>query len=142
HALLAGTFFYIFCRRLAVSPPAAVVGALVFAYAGPVLQNLGSPHMTVAVWWPALLTTVDGVIRAPSLPVRVRWLAAGATVSALMHLSGNPQIAAYGFLLAGAFALYRSWPLPLLRRTAALGWCAALVLLGTGLAAPQLLSSL
>lgn len=100
---LAG--MYLFLRRLTLSPPAAVVGGIVFATSGFMLAWTNWPQVQVAAFIPALFWTVD------RLAVQRRLVDAApvALVVACMLLGGFPAVTGWALYAAAPYLLLRAW---------------------------------
>lgn len=143
HALIGSLLMYAFCRALietAYSIPAALIGAITFAYGGfltgyPPLQLA---ILEAAVWLPLILL---GILRATQDAERLdwAWLALSGVGLGLTLLAGHPQTALYAIYLSLAYLAWRCGG----RATGKLRKFAigALILgaLGGGIAAVQLL---
>lgn len=137
HLSIASAGLYLFLRALGRRHTGALLGALIFTYAGylvtfPIQQII---ILETLAWLPWILLSVELTVRRRSLLAAT--LCAGSV--ALAALVGHPQTLATTLLFAGAFGLHRALAL-----RALLG--AALTLAGTalglGLAAPALLPAL
>lgn len=154
HFWLAGSFMYLFARRITQSRPAGLAAALIFAFGG-YLTGYPSQQLAVLevdVWLPLILFFVDRALltRAPAQSPtanrpadRSNLVAAGAAWG-LALLAGHPQswmltgytVTAYFiFLAAGDLRGLSDWPRKLAARLAEL---AAVLITGVGLAAVQL----
>ncbi|PJF37046.1 MAG: hypothetical protein CUN49_02330 [Candidatus Thermofonsia Clade 1 bacterium] len=143
HALIGSLLMYAFCRALiatAYSVPAALIGAITFAYGGFLTgyAPLQLAIMEAAVWLPLALL---GILRATAQTERVQWhwFAVSGGALGLALLAGHPQTALYFIYLSLAYLLWRSFGRAHGKlRTFLLG---ALLfgLLGGGIAAVQLL---
>ena len=94
----------------------------------------------MVAWLPALLWSVEGLLRALSGRQRssvAGWLCGLAAVTAMTLLAGHAQIAAYSLAAASAYLLARSWP-----RWGQMATACAGLALGAALAAVQLLPTL
>jgi len=138
HLWLTGFFQYRFLRSpaLGLGRAAALLGAVAWQMCHWQVAWLELPtFLCVSAWLPLALLLVD---RAADRPTPARAVPLGLVLG-LMLLAGHLQIALYCFGLVGAYALFRLrtlWRVQWL----ALAGCAALALvLGFGLAAPQLL---
>lgn len=127
--LVAGCGAFLWLREVGRSPPAAALGALMFALGGPFIAWLEHPHTLVAAWAPWLLLVVEKLAVKPSRSV----LAATALVSTAVLTGGHPETA----LMAGTLAVAAL----LARRIGGAGVARAFgaAFLGAGLAAPLLL---
>jgi hypothetical protein len=131
--LLAAEGTWLLARRLGLSRAAAALAAAGFTLGGGMMAWALFPHTTTLAWVPWLCLGCIGLLRHP----RLRAIAATAAITAALLLSGHPETAAAGGLLAAicGIALHR-------RRTGlprGLAAAGAAALLGFGLAAPQLL---
>jgi len=103
HLVWAGLGVYVLCRRLGCGWMPAVFAGMTFELSQWMIawQQLPSLPMTAA-WIPWVLAAVHRVYERADFPAVVRLgLCAG-----LMTLAGHLQIATYGFLAAGLFAVY------------------------------------
>jgi hypothetical protein len=146
HLLIAAAGMYRLLRALELLPPAALLGAAVFALSAPVITWLALPtFLAVSCWLPWLLLLIkyahDG---AGTRAGRGAALGTGA-VAGMMILAGHLQMAFYGLFAAMLYALWRgiggmragsARPLPWITGVALTGLLAVL------LALPQLLPSL
>jgi hypothetical protein len=144
HFLLAGLSTALYARTLGLGVLASTFAALVFALCGFLVVHL--KHLNIlaaAAFAPLFFALIEWHFRAR----RPRWSAAGAAlVTAAMILPGHPQ-APYSTLLLGAlYAAARACGLArrgeAVRAGRRLALLLAGVLLGLGLAAPQLLPTL
>jgi hypothetical protein len=131
--LLAAEGTWLLARRLGISRVAAALAAAGFTLGGGMMAWALFPHTTTLAWVPWLCLGCISLLRHP----RPRAVATTAAITAALLLSGHPETAAAGGLLAAicGLALRR-------RRTGlarGLAAAAAAALLGFGLAAPQLL---
>ena len=141
HIALAGLFCYGFARLLGFSKAGAFVTGLTFMFSGYVVARAGFLSMTsVVAWLPALLWSVEGLLRALSDGRRssvARWLCGLAAVTAMTLLAGHAQLAAYSLAAVSAYLLARSWS-----RWGQMATAGAGLALGAALAAVQLLPTL
>ena len=125
---------FLLVRRLTGASLAAVFSGFAFGFAGPMLGNMGHFNQLHAVAWAPLF--LYGLQR-----IREDRYRSGAAVAApafaLMWLAGHPQLPVYVSYVAAAFvvgSLLLDRPDSTVAR-ARLGWCAAAVGVGAGLAA-------
>ena len=141
HIALAGLFCYGFARLLGFSKAGAFVTGLTFMFSGYVVARAGFLSMTsVVAWLPALLWSIEGLLRAHAGGRRgsvALWLCGLAAVTAMLLLAGHAQIAAYSLAAASAYLLARSWS-----RWGQIATAGAGLALGAALAAVQLLPTL
>lgn len=112
HVLAASWAMYALIRRLTLGTsltiPAALLGALVFAYGGflsgyPPLQLA---LLEAAVWLPLGLLAITEATRGPR--PAWRWLGAASMALALSWLAGHPQTSYFLSLLLAAYLIYRA----------------------------------
>ncbi|MFQ3535863.1 MAG: YfhO family protein [Aggregatilineales bacterium] len=111
HALIGSLLMYAFCRALiesAYSVPAALIGAITFAYGGfltgyPPLQLA---ILEAAIWAPLGLL---GILRATQAAERIRWgwFVVSGVALGLTLLAGHPQTALYVIYVSLAYMLWR-----------------------------------
>lgn len=146
HLTLCGWFTYLFLRRLRCAGLSALSGGVIFTYSAWQVAWLQLPtFLATACWLPLALCQIE---RVWTLSCRRR-IGAGTCLGAalgMMLLAGHLQIAFYGLL---ACALWTFRQLASGRKTrslrstgAAAATCLAALLLGFGLAAPQILPAL
>ncbi|HXO18555.1 MAG TPA: YfhO family protein [Thermoanaerobaculia bacterium] len=131
--LLAFEGTWLLARRLGRSRASCLLAAAGFALGGGVMSWGLFPHTAAVVWVPWLTAGLVGLFRHP----RPRAIAATATITAALLLSGHPETAAIGVLFAGICGLWLRR-----RRTGlikGLGAAALAGVLGLGLAAPHVL---
>src|SRR5262249_46448908 len=137
HFVAAGIGMLVLGREIGLPVLPASLGAIVFMFSGFFWAH--ASHLTIlqaAAWMPWLLAVQSRALRRRS----VGWTLAGGGLFAVMLLGGPPQIALYLGLALGLFAAFAmaqpgsSWR----HRLVALAATAAIMLLGLGLAAPQL----
>lgn len=87
--LTAGFGTYLLARQVRVGPRGAIVAALVYMLAAPMIVPIQYPHGTVFSLLPWLILATDRVYRQPSL----RRLALLAVVVGLQLLAGHPESA-------------------------------------------------
>lgn len=101
-----GTFAFLRCRT---APPAAALGACVFALSGPVVSMLNTPNLA---WSVALLPWVFWTVDAQPSGPRSRFVAVAAAF-ALQALCGEPVTWAATGALVAAYAIARRQPIVL-----------------------------
>jgi hypothetical protein len=119
--LIALTFAFLFLRGRGYGELPSVIGACVFGFGGFLHSWLHFPHVTTAVWLPAVLYLIDR-IAAPEVQPRSRvfarekWglFAAAALVWATILYGGHPETASHIFFLA---LLYLLWIVFVEKRT-------------------------
>lgn len=140
-ALIAGTGFYLFCRRaLGVRFWPAVITAWSYPMTGFFVFWLGYPTSAPIYWLPWLVLAVDGVVRKPSW----RGMAALGLATCAVACNRQLDIAAQALIVSGLYGIWRLFDtygrqcLGRLARKAGLlllaGW-----LLGLALAAPYIM---
>lgn len=142
HTILAGVFMYLLLRRLGVAWLGCVAGGIAYQLSG-ILISLPSPghdgKLAVSAIMPLALFAVLAAVRDR------RWWGYGllSVVVALSLLSPHVQMTYYLLLASGAFALYCAFGEPGPERpgprVARLALALGAVLVGFGVAAPQLL---
>jgi hypothetical protein len=142
HYLLAGFLMYIFLRRFDVSWTGAVTGALAYELTGLMLSYANPGHDGKLFVSALLPLALIGLIAA--LRDRKAWgYPVVATAVALCLLSPHVQATYYALIAAGLFALYLTigerTAEPLRPRLVRLAIALAAVIVGFGVAAPQLL---
>lgn len=143
HLLIAAVGMYAFLRGVPVAPFAALLGATTFVLSGPVITWLSLPtFLAVACWLPLLLLLIRHAhAAAGTCAGRLAALGAGA-VAGTMLLAGHLQMAFYGLLAAGVYAVWHGGIGLRERRIRPRLWLGALAgatLLALALAAPQAL---
>ncbi|MCL5109287.1 MAG: YfhO family protein [Chloroflexi bacterium] len=140
---LSALFFYLFARSLRLSPPAALLASLAYAFSG---YNVGHwIHLSLAhsmLTLPLALWAVERACRSRGRTA-VAWLLLAALALGLMWLGIHPQSAFISTLCLGIYALFRvlftDLPGSLRRRFAWLvGGGSLVTLAGAGLAAAQM----
>ena len=132
HLWLAAAATWLYLRALGCGRAAALTGGIAYGLSGYLVVRAMSPNFIVAAaYLPVLFYLLEtGLVRGR--PLRI---ALTGPVLALQLLAGHPQAALYGALAAAAYGIVRAWQL---QRPQAL-LAAALALVGTGVAAVQLL---
>ncbi|MDW8298923.1 MAG: YfhO family protein [Anaerolineae bacterium] len=143
HALIGSLLMYAFCRTLiptAYSVPAALIGAITFAYGGFLTgyAPLQLAIMEAAVWLPLALL---GILQATRLPERIawKWFVISGIALGLTLLAGHPQTALYVIYLCLAYLLWRSGGRASGKVRTFIGGALIFGAVGGGLAAVQLL---
>ncbi len=143
HLFLAGLGAWWLARVLQVSRRGALFSALVYALGGFMIAHAG--HLSIVsttAWLPWLLTLLHLTAKATDTRERVVTSLALGAVTALQFLAGHAQMTLLMFLPALAWALYLVLVSPdRLGTLKRLLLPAAGVLLGTILAAPQILTT-
>ncbi|MEJ2210692.1 MAG: hypothetical protein P8129_16865, partial [Anaerolineae bacterium] len=150
---LAGVFMYVFVRVLRLGRfPALIAGITYQLSAFFVVSVVFSMIIAAAAWLPLLLAVVELMVRkqeekgsGPFVPIV--YVLIGALALGIHVLAGHPEILVYTLLVTAYYALARLltlWrrvgsPRPALRLGA---WLAAMVVLGLGLGAVQLVPML
>lgn len=145
--VLACSFAYGYAYTLTRSRLAATVAGTVYGMGGFIVAHAGHTALVhAAAWTPAVVWSLE-MLRGRRGRARAFWFAAGALSVACSALAGHPQIFAYTLLLASVYALARALrrgdarglqPSTARERLSYLALCALVVVLGTGLAAVQL----
>lgn len=141
HLVIAGLAMYAFLRGLGSSWVAAITGGLAFELSGIVASQVSPGHdgkLFVSAMAPFLLLGLLRGIRDRKL---TGYAAAALTIGLALH--GHPQTGYYLLVAAGLWTLFLVFGDPAGPKDAdrwrALGWSAAMVGLGFGLYAIQLL---
>jgi hypothetical protein len=136
-ALFAGTAWFL--RRLRFSVPAALFGAMLFAFSGfNLLHHHHLNMVAVVAHLPWLLGAADVVLTAARGATRATGFAAMALVTASAFLLGFPQAVWWNVMALGAFAAFRAHETGGWRRLAP---CAAAVAIGMLLGSIQIVPS-
>jgi len=143
HLFLAGLGAAWLARVLGVSHSGALFSALVYALGGFMIAHAG--HLSIVsatAWLPWLLALLQVAVKASELRVRIQYSLALGAVTALQFLAGHAQMSLLIFLPALAWAIYLILTgADRMTTTKRLLFPATGVLLGTVLAAPQILAS-
>lgn len=100
--LIGSVCMYAYLRRRLFHPAAASLGAVLFAYCGFSIGHLNHVNFyTSTMLLPLLLITIDVLLKKPS----VKNSATLAIVAAAIAMSGQPQVVAYVFFIAGVLGL-------------------------------------
>ena len=103
---LIGLFTYLYCRVIKLSRFSSIVSAICFEFNGTIILKLFSGHIFIVdgiVWFPLILLFFELALQHNRLAYG---LFAGIPL-ALMFLSGNAQIAVYGYMAAGIYFIIR-----------------------------------
>ena len=138
--VLACSFAYGYAYALTRSRLAAAVAGVTYGMGGFIVAHAGHAALVhAAAWTPAVVWSLEMLRGRRVRRARAFWLAAGALSVACSALAGHPQIFAYTLLLAALYALARGLRAGTAReRLSYLALAALVVLLGTALAAVQL----
>lgn len=139
---IAGFFTYLLLRRYRAGRAAGLVAGTSFMLSGFVVGWLGHPHTNVAVWLPALILSVEGLLTSQNRSSATRWWALLAVVTGVQFLGGHIETSRDILLAAGAYAVVRSLQRgedPVWKRLRRLAAAGAGVAAGALLAAIQLL---
>ena len=152
---LAGLFMAGFLRSLGINRAGAGLAGLVYQLSGFLIANAVFPMIVAAaVWLPLILWMIENILRGRSLWIfrgtSLLWVVIGAIALGCNILAGHVELTIYTLLISGYYAVFRlAWECMRRRREtgviplrwAALSslWLIALVLLGLGLAALQLI---
>ena len=129
---------YLFLRRLTLSPPAGILGGIVFATSGFMISWTNWPQTEVAAFIPALFWAVERFVQLRSVRASVPI----ALVIACMLLGGFPAVTGYALYAAAPYFVmrmvmrYRRSPGRILGGSATAGLALGL---GAGLVGVQLL---
>jgi O-antigen/teichoic acid export membrane protein len=150
---LAGGAMYLFGRVLRLGRFSALIASVTYQLSAFFVVSIVFPMIiAAAAWLPLLLAVVEMMIRkqeekgsGPFVPIVYVFL--GAVALGIHVLTGHPEILVYTLLVTGYYALVRLLMLwrrvghwrPALRLG---GWLAAMVALGLGLGAVQLIPML
>ena len=133
----AGFFTFLFLRRLGMKTAAAAVGGLGYMLSGFMVAWLNHPHVSCALFLPAMLWMVECMLARPG----PRGAALFGLLFGLQLLAGHLQTSLHLGIFTAAYAVFH-----LLvsnkssgQRVRTAAWLAVGVLLGGLLAAPQIL---
>ena len=135
--VLAGSFTYGYVFSLTRSRLSAVVSGLIYGLCGFMIAHVGHAAIVHTVaWLPLVVWSLAQLAQGEQRPGSF-WFSTGALAVACAALAGHPQMFVYTLGIGVACALVMGWRAPggCLRYYVA---CALLILLGTGLAAVQL----
>ena len=108
--MLAGTFFYLYVRRLHISALSAFTGAVVWSFSGFALSWLTwGTIMHTALWLPLVLLGIDMLSeRKKSHAYYIRWSAILSFAVTMTLLGGHIQVAVYVLFFSAVYS-YRKW---------------------------------
>lgn len=142
---IAGIFTYLLARRYRLELVPSLIAAVSFMLSGFLVVWLGHPHTNVAIWLPALVLLADILIQAHTIGKLFQATALLAIVVGIQFTGGHIETSVDVLFVLGLYYLIR-WvqvvlpeQSPLLSKaTRLLLFPALAVILGTGLAAIQL----
>lgn len=154
---VAAISMYVLARVLGIGRPGALIAALAYQLSGYFMGSVVFPMILAgAAWLPLLLAMIELVIRqAPVMgrPSSLPWAMIGAVVLGMVALAGHVEVLYFTLLVMGFYAAWRlvtpspagrerekapgRWRWLIVRA----GWLLALVVMGLGLAAVQLIPS-
>jgi hypothetical protein len=138
HLTIAGWGMAAWMRLRGLAPASGLLAAVLFALGAK--QTVHVIHWNFAAttaFWPWMLAGLDGF----AAQRRSRWLLVTAVATAFAWLGGSPQMAHFGCVVAGLYALRIAvdlWPV----RRADAAWAVAIVPIGFVLAAVLVLPTL
>lgn len=113
HLTACGWFTYLFMRRLKCGQAGALIAGVVYTYSAWQVSWLQLPtFLATSCWFPLLFRQIHLLIRHEALsPSHTRNVKAGALgcIVGLMLLAGHLQIAFYGLLAGGLWAVSLLW---------------------------------
>ena len=138
HYVIAALLMHAFLATLGLAPSACALGALVFAGNGSLtwLTTRYIEAQNAAVWLPLILLAIH---KAATGSFRA-WTAIGAVAVAVQFFAGQPEYSLWSALIAAAYTLIIG-PGRGSDRWRGLAAFVAIWLVGTALAAPQLLAT-
>ena len=152
---LAGVFMAGFLRAVGVNRRGAGLAGIVYQLSGFMIASAVFPMIVAAaVWLPLILWMIENIIRGRSLWIfrgtALLWVVIGALAIGCNILAGHIELTIYTLLIAGYYALFRlvwessrrwreSGRPPFRWALSTMTWLIALVALGIGLAALQLI---
>lgn len=152
---LAGLFMAGFLRGLGLARAGAGLGGIVYQLSGFLIASAVFPMIVAAaVWLPLILWMIENILRGRSLwlfrGTALLWVVIGALAVGCNILAGHIELTIYTLLIAGYYAAFRllwafarRWRVagrPPMRWALSMSlWLVALVALGIGLAALQLI---
>ena len=107
--VVAGGFMLLFLCALGLSGPAALVGAVGYAFCGHNILLLGYPHAGAAALLPAMLYFAERLITRHERGAGLeRWSLVGLALSyAFCALAGQPEPLFFGALISAAYTAFR-----------------------------------
>ena len=152
---LAGMFMAGFMRGLGLGRAGAGLAGITYQLSGFLIASAVFPMIVAAaVWLPLILWMIENILRGRSLWIfrgtALLWVVIGAIAVGCNILAGHIELTIYTLLIAGTYAAFRlvwgsarRWRetgrLPLRWTATTAVWLMALVALGLGLAALQLI---
>jgi len=107
HGFGAAGAAFLLARRWGLSPLAAALSAVAYAYGGSVFfQYCNLIYLAGAAWLPLAMLTAERMLALRSW----RWSIAWGAVLAMIVLAGDPQTAYHAALLALLYAAVLRWP--------------------------------
>lgn len=104
--VLAAWFSYLLVFKLTENRFAGWIAGILYGFSGFMMGHTGHPPIVhTAAWIPAVLLALEGMLEARS----AKWFAFGCLATGQLVISGHPQIALYGLLLAVAYAAVRGF---------------------------------
>jgi hypothetical protein len=139
HLVMAGLGMFVYLRALRLRHLAAMLGAIVFMFSsGFIVWLMWDSVAGAMVWLPWALWAFEVALR----PGRLWVSGLGAVAVALTYLGGHLQWSLYAMLILGLYSVYRLICPEQASRRRVLGVAAVIGVLGTSLAAVQLLPTL
>lgn len=133
--VLASCFAYGYVYSLTRSNLSGIVAGIVYGMSGFMMAHLGHATMIhCALWTPLIIWSFEELRRR----LDPGWIAIATGAISCSTLAGHPQILAYTLLLSAAYVLVFGWGAPA-GRWRYYGLCLLLTILGTNLAAIQLI---
>ena len=152
---LAGLFMAGFLRALGVNRAGAGLAGITYQLSGFLIASAVFPMIVAAaVWLPIILWMIENILRRRSLWIfrgtALQWVVIGALAVCCNILAGHIEMTIYTLMIAGYFAAFRlAWAflgrwraagrLPIRWALSNSMWLVALVALGIGLAALQVI---
>ncbi len=103
---LIGLFTYLYCRTIKLNRFSSIIAAICFEYSGTIVLKLYPGHIFIVdgiVWFPLMLLFFELAIQFG----RYRYGLFAGIPTALMFLSGNAQIALYGYTSSCIYFILR-----------------------------------
>jgi len=107
HFFLAAVFMHYFLRSFGISPAGCVLGAVVFAFSGPVAARApGQPNLHAGlIFLPLVLYTAHSALKAERLRRFLKWTLASGLGLGLMILAGHAHSCIHAALCLALFTL-------------------------------------
>lgn len=147
HLFLAGLFVYLYCRTIRLDKFASTLAGVVYMFGTFFISKVYAGHWTAIeslVWLPAILACYEmsHISRHWSL-----WIILGSICMALLWLSGHPQFILYSLYFSLFYYIYKVYQEKKFIKSSIkflkpLLSFPVIILLGTGLAAMQLIPTL